>query len=91
LSCLAQGAETQTFRTGLVAEYRSFAISPDGDYLIFTTAKLADGMRLLDLKTGAIKILPPIPGRTREMPRWSSDSKRLVAISTLVAARGTLN
>lgn len=84
VSGLARAAEEKIFRTGLAAECRSFSVSPTGESLVFDTAKLVNGIRLIDLKTGAIRILPSEPGRNWAMARWASDGKHLVAISTLV-------
>lgn len=82
---LAQAAEERSiFRTGLTTECRDFSVSPTGELLVFDTAKLAHGTRLINLKTGAIQILPSESGRNWEMVRWASDGKRLVGISTLV-------
>lgn len=80
----AQGSKEQIIRTGLQTECRNFSVSPVGDSLIFDTASLTHGLKLIDLKTGAIRPLPSEPGRYWEMARWDSDGKRLVAVSTLV-------
>jgi len=79
-----QGVEDRVIRTGLKTECRNFSVSPDGGQLIFDTASLLLGLRLIDLKTGAIRVLPSEPGRNWEMARWDGEGKRLVAVSTLV-------
>ncbi|WP_319243607.1 hypothetical protein [uncultured Propionivibrio sp.] len=73
-------AET-TYRTGLQAERGRLAVSPDGKRLVFTTDRLAHGMRLLDTSSGKISLIPNPSGRDMGFPDWSPDGKRLVVVS----------
>jgi len=78
----AAAAEEKIYRTGLKTESGDFSVSPNGDVLIFTTRKLSHGMRVIDLKTGAIRIVPSEPKRVLEMARWSRDGKQLIGVSS---------
>lgn len=76
--------DEKVFRTGLTGKHGDFSVSPDGSRILFSTNSLADGLRLLDLRSGKIEVVPMERGRTWEMPQWSADGKRVVAISTAV-------
>lgn len=76
--------EEKVYRTGLTSKRGDFSVSPDGSRILFSTNRLSDGLRLLDLRTGKIEVIPVEHGRTWEMSSWSADGKRVVAISTAV-------
>lgn len=84
----AMSAEEKLYRTGIKAMPRYFSVSPGGEYLVFDTKKPTGGMRLLDLGTGKIMEIPTEPDRLWDSGRWSSDGKRLVAVSTGKSKRG---
>lgn len=76
--------EAKILHTGLNGKGGEFAISPDGKHLLFTTGSLMHGLRILDLQSGRIGVVPMEAGRTWEMPSWATDGKQVVAISTAV-------
>ncbi|MBI5785502.1 MAG: PD40 domain-containing protein [Rhodocyclales bacterium] len=84
LNASAADAEKKLFRTGLTAKRGMLSVAPDGSRLLFTTESLGHGLRLLDLRSGAIQVIPPEPNRIWEMPNWSHDGKQVVAVSTAV-------
>lgn len=72
------------YRTGLEAKKGRFAVSPDGQQLVFTTDQLVHGLRLLDLRSGTITVIPEGEGRNFGFPAWSPDGKQLVVVSAVV-------
>lgn len=76
--------EEKVFRTELTGKRGDFSVSPDGSRILFSTNRLSDGLRLLDLRSGKIEVIPVEHGWTWGMPQWSADGKRVVAISTAV-------
>lgn len=78
------GIEEKVFRTGLESTEGRFAVSPDGRQIVFTTNRLSHGMRLLDLRTGNITVLPEVKGRNLGFPDWSPDGKQLAVVSAEV-------
>lgn len=82
ITCVSELALSETrYPTGLQAERGRLAVSPDGKRLVFTTDRLAHGMRLLDTYSGDIAVIPNPAGRDMGFPDWSPDSKRLVVMS----------
>jgi Tol biopolymer transport system component len=86
LGVTAMGIEEKVFRTGLEATKGWFTVSPDGRYLVFKTNLFAHGLglRLLDLRTGHITVLPEVKGRSLGFPDWSPDGKQLAVLSAPV-------
>lgn len=78
------GIEEKVFYTGLEAKKGRFAVSPDGRQLVFTTDRIAHGLRLLNLSNGDIRILPFEAGRTLGFPDWSPDGRQLAVVSAPV-------
>lgn len=84
-SCASAFAEGERiYRTGLAANKGRFAVSPDGRQLVFTTDQLAHGLRLLDLRSGAVTMIPEEEGRNFGFPAWSPDGKQLAVVSAEV-------
>ncbi|WP_319244460.1 hypothetical protein [uncultured Propionivibrio sp.] len=82
ITCVSELALSETrYPTGLQAERGRLAASPDGKRVVFTTNRLAHGMRLLDTESGVVTQIPTQPGRNIGFPSWSPDGKALVAIS----------
>lgn len=78
------GIEEKVFRTGLEAKKGRFAVSPDGRQIVFETDRIAHGLRLLNLNSGEIRVLPSEAGRTFGFPGWSPDGKQLAVVSAPV-------
>lgn len=81
---MAMDFEETVFKTGVAGRVTNYAVSPDGMRILFTTKKMADGLRLLDVKTGQNIIIPGEAGRSFGMPNWSQDGQQVVAISTAI-------
>ncbi len=83
-SGIAHSDGEKLYRTGLRVECGNFAISPNGESLIFDTRTFGYRLRLIDLKSGENRTLPQEPDRDWRMVRWGNDGRHLVAISTLI-------
>jgi len=84
ISCaMAQDGE-KVYRTGLEASNGRFTVAPNGQQLVFETNRLAHGLRLLDLGSGKITVLPEEKGRTFGSPDWSPDGKWIAVVSATV-------
>ena len=66
------------FRTGLYAKKAWFSVSPDGKLIVFSTDKISQGTRLLDLTSGKISVLLSEPSQTFGFPAWSPDGRHIV-------------
>ncbi|MBP9714084.1 MAG: hypothetical protein KBD60_10400 [Sterolibacterium sp.] len=75
-------AEEKVFRTGIQGSPRYFSVSPGGEFLVFDTGKPLHGLHLLNLKTGAVGIVPAEQGRVWEMANIASNGLEMVAVST---------
>lgn len=80
---MAQEGE-KVYRTGLEASKGWFSVAPNGQQLVFQTNKLTHGLRLLDLGSGQITVLPEDEGRTFGFPDWSPDGKWIAVVSAVV-------
>ena len=84
ISCaMAQDGE-KVYRTGLEASKGRFSLAPNGQQLVFETNQLAHGLRMLDLGSGKITVLPEESGRTFGFPDWSPDGKWIAVVSAVV-------
>ena len=82
VSCsIAQADGVTVFRTGLEANRARIAVAPDGERILFSTNRLAHGLRLLNLSTGEIRIIAPETGRTIGFPCWSPDGRQVAVVS----------
>lgn len=72
------------YRTGLEAKKGWFAVSPDGRQLVLATDQRKHGLRLLDLRSGAVTVIPEVEGRYFGFPSWSPDGKQLAVVSLQV-------
>jgi Tol biopolymer transport system component len=72
------------YRTGLEAEKGGFSVSPDGQKLLFETNQISHGLRLIDLGSGKISVLPEENGRSFGFSGWSPDGKWVVVVSAVV-------
>jgi Tol biopolymer transport system component len=81
--------EETVFKTGVVSTGPSiiYSVSPDGTRILFTTSTMADGLRLLDLKSGQVTRVREEAGHYWEMANWSHDGQHVVAISTAIRDR----
>ncbi len=80
-SCAADGSDWRQHTDGL-HDNREVRASPDGRWLAFSSDR-ADGryaIHLLELATGAIRMLSRGPGQDSE-PCWSPDSQRIAWVS----------
>jgi len=84
--------EGTVFRTGIMGSggrfgvgMMSYAVSPDGTRILFSTNKLTDeGFWLLDLKSGHLSQVPGETGHSWSLPSWSRDGKQVVAVSSVL-------
>lgn len=80
---MAQDGE-KVYRTGLEASKGRFSLAPNGQQLVFETNQLAHGLRMLDLGSGKITVLPEESGRTFGFLDWSPDGKWIAVVSAVV-------
>ncbi len=84
INCSMAHEGEKMYRTGLEASKGWFAISPDGYLIVFETGLVAHGLRLLDLRTRKIFLIPEQAGRIYRSPNWSPDGKQVVVVSATV-------
>jgi|GEM_PF-4407670 len=76
--------DEKVFRTGLEADRADIAASPDGKRILFDTNRLDQGLRLLNVSSGEMRIIPPEAGRTIGFPSWSPDGRKVAVVSAAV-------
>ena len=84
ISCTMAHDGEKIYRTGLEASNGRFTVAPNGQQLVFETNRLEHGLRLLDLGSGKITVLPEEKGRTLGSPDWSPDGKWIAVVSAVV-------
>ena len=58
-----------------------FSISPDGNLLAYNNIPLREGLHILNIRSGQKTLIKPLPDKMLDMPRWSSDGTKIVAVS----------
>lgn len=82
--CSFAHGEEKVFRTGIESDGAALAASPDGQFVLFTTGRPTRELRLLDVASGEIRVIPGDFGRIHSFPVWSRDGLRVAAVSTVV-------
>lgn len=75
--------EERTYRTQVEGKGgQPFAVSPDGTRLLFSTGRIFEPLRLLDLRNGKIEPVPLSTERGWDNPAWSPDGQQVAVVST---------